>query len=140
MKILKKGETIPFECNCCGCRFVVGINSIENKDGNFYANCPCCGSECHTDWARISSAKRENEKSEPTAGKLTNEKEYIVKYSNNALQLLPDVMQELVRCKDCNKATDYTEQRGDRGWHCLKGFFHLGDYFCADGVRKEGKM
>lgn len=134
MKILKKGETIPFECNCCGCQFVVGINSIENKDGNFYANCPCCGSDCHTDWARISSAKRENEKSESTAGKLRNERKYIVKYSNNALQLLPDVMQELVRCKDCTF-------RGEINCPQYYRKNELSDdYFCADGERKDGKQ
>lgn len=57
-------------------------------------------------------------------------KEYIVRYENEYLQLLPDKMQELVRCKDCK--------------HILpKGFCHkhsrkvTDDWFCADGEKKD---
>lgn len=59
MLIKKKGKVITFDCNACGCEFIVGVNVSKNYDGNFYCNCPMCGSECHTDWAR-QEMKKEN--------------------------------------------------------------------------------
>ena len=53
MKIIKKGKTIPFICNSCDCQFVVGVHCIESEDGNYYSNCPMCGSRCHTDVSKI---------------------------------------------------------------------------------------
>lgn len=47
MKIIKDGQIVPFCCSSCGGEFVVGINAVENYEGNFYANCPICGFECH---------------------------------------------------------------------------------------------
>ena len=70
-------------------------------------------------------------------------KEYIVRYENECLQLLPDKMQELVRCKAC-------KHRGDRN-KCIVAFVaekqempyffydNRGDWFCADGERQEGR-
>ena len=53
MLIEKKGKIIRFSCGSCGCVFVAGINSIENNNGNFYCNCPCCGDRCHTDYGKM---------------------------------------------------------------------------------------
>lgn len=53
MKIINHGVVVPFDCDCCKCGFVVGIGSIKDTDGNFYAECPECGCSCHTDYARI---------------------------------------------------------------------------------------
>ena len=45
-------------------------------------------------------------------------------------------LKELVRCKDCKRATDYTDEVGERPYHCRKnGGFHDGNWFCADGER-----
>lgn len=52
-KIIKKGLVIPFNCSICECSFVVGINMLKSEDGNFYYICPTCGTECHTDVAKI---------------------------------------------------------------------------------------
>ena len=47
-------------------------------------------------------------------------------------------MQELVRCKDCKGSTDFTDDSKLRGWKCRwHGGFHGGDWFCADGERKD---
>lgn len=48
MKIIKKGKVVPFNCDSCGCEFVIGVKSTDNNDGNYYANCPMCGSSCHS--------------------------------------------------------------------------------------------
>lgn len=56
-------------------------------------------------------------------------KEYIVRYENEYLQLLPDKMQELVRCKDC-EYNDDGECIIKAGWFPVKP-----DWFCADGER-----
>lgn len=53
MKIINHGIVVPFDCNNCKCEFVVGIRSINDTGGNFYAECPECGCSCHTDYARI---------------------------------------------------------------------------------------
>lgn len=62
--------------------------------------------------------------------KLFNEHEYITRYTGDALQLMPDVMQELVRCKDCKKR--YTV-------HCIQeeagNINNQDDWFCADGEK-----
>ena len=52
MLILKKGETITFDCPACGCEFVAGIKAVKTDQGNYYCKCPMCGSECHTDVSR----------------------------------------------------------------------------------------
>lgn len=50
------------------------------------------------------------------------------------LQQRPDI----VRCKECKRATDYTDQMTDCPYHCRKyGGFHNGDWFCKGGERKE---
>lgn len=69
--------------------------------------------------------------------KLMNEREYITKYSGDALQLLPDVMKELVRCKDCK----HKEKDGiSEGFHyCnVNGLQVTDEWFCADGVPEDG--
>ena len=69
-------------------------------------------------------------------------KEYIVRYENECIQLLPDKMQELIRCKDC-------ERRGNPKLCMIAAiaqkqdmpvFFYdnRGEWFCGDGKRKEG--
>lgn len=52
----------------------------------------------------------------------------------DGLQLLPDVMQELVRCKDCK----YLDSDWD---YCpmLDKDDVEPEWFCADGERKEGR-
>lgn len=43
---------------------------------------------------------------------------------------------ELVRCKDC-KCSEISELPYGE-YYCLKyGYYHNGDWFCADGVKKE---
>ena len=61
--------------------------------------------------------------------------EYIVRYENEYLQLLPDKMQLLISCKDC----DNKECLGRAGnVVCgIDGTSHRPDWFCADGERKE---
>ena len=61
--------------------------------------------------------------------------EYIVRYENEYLQLLPDKMQELIRCKDCKHGEPGA--CGD-GVDC-DGVWHDAYWFCADGERKEVK-
>ena len=65
MKIIKAGKTIPFVCTSCDCEFAVGIHTVKTPDDgdNYYANCPMCGADCHTDCVRIKITK----------GKKTNE-------------------------------------------------------------------
>jgi hypothetical protein len=57
-------------------------------------------------------------------------KEYIVRYENEYLQLLPDKMQELVRCIDC----EY--HRHDDWCTELHGETKQNDY-CSWGVKKD---
>lgn len=59
MKTIKKGQVILFVCNSCGCEFVVGIHVVNTPDDgeNYYANCPMCGADCHTDCAKIQITK-----------------------------------------------------------------------------------
>lgn len=64
-------------------------------------------------------------------------KEYIVRYENEYLQLLPDKMQELVRCKDCDNK-ECCGRAGDVVCG-IDGTPHRPDWFCADGERKEGR-
>ena len=62
-------------------------------------------------------------------------KEYIVRYENEYLQLLPNKMQELVRCKDCKRRETY-----DCPVHIgcsVDGYDEPDDWFCAEGERKE---
>lgn len=42
---------------------------------------------------------------------------------------------ELVRCEDCERG----ELIRDDGWYqCITGYAHKGDWFCADGRKKDG--
>ena len=69
-------------------------------------------------------------------------KEYVMRYENEILQLLPDKMQELVRCKDCKywSAERINDFNKCRRWINVgvKNFATLGEWFCADGERNEG--
>ena len=47
MKIVKKGTVVPFKCPSCEGEFVAGIHSVIDADGNYYACCPMCGTECY---------------------------------------------------------------------------------------------
>ena len=62
----------------------------------------------------------------------TNNKEYIVRWTNGSWQFLPDMMKELVRCKDCKHR--YTAE-------CIAeiaGFVNTpDDWYCGDGAKKE---
>lgn len=44
---------------------------------------------------------------------------------------------ELVRCKDCCMGEPYPHEAG-KTWCHLMSETHKDDWFCADGVRKEG--
>lgn len=59
MKIVKEGHVIIFDCTSCGCRFVVGAKQLSTTDGNYYARCPECGTECHTDMSDLARFKEE---------------------------------------------------------------------------------
>lgn len=65
MKIVKKGKVIPFICGSCRCEFLAGINGIQNNNGNYYAECPMCGTDCHTD---IVDIQRYEEKQKQKVG------------------------------------------------------------------------
>lgn len=67
------------------------------------------------------------------------ETEYIVKYTGEALKLLPDMMQELVRCKDCKHGQYEEWDNGecvDKTVYCDGYGIHKPDWFCADGERR----
>lgn len=66
------------------------------------------------------------------------ETEYIVKYTGEALQLLPDVMRELVRCKDCYWRSDVTGECTNIESICWRNGCTRDDFYCADGERKKG--
>lgn len=62
MRIIKKGKIVPYECQSCECKFVVGIHSTKECNGNYYACCPMCGNECHSSVVDIQRyEKDENE-------------------------------------------------------------------------------
>ena len=66
-------------------------------------------------------------------------KEYIMRYENEFLQLLPDKMQELVRCKDCKHGQYEVWDNGecvDKTVYCDGYGIHKPDWFCADGERR----
>ena len=78
-------------------------------------------------------AVKEVAQAKETGVKCLNEREYIVRFTGDALQLMPDVMQELVRCKDCKHwhkdTTDHT---------CIRtGDLRRGYFFCLDGERRR---
>ena len=54
-------------------------------------------------------------------------KEYVMRYENDVLQLLPDKMQELVRCKDCK----WYDEQISMCDNC--GLPREQTFFCADG-------
>lgn len=58
--------------------------------------------------------------------------EYIMRYENGVLQLLPDKIQPLVRCKDCAMRCTYYN-------FCpMLRESVKDDFFCGWGKRKEG--
>lgn len=65
--------------------------------------------------------------------------EYIMRYENEYLQLLPDKMQPLVRCKDC-KYWYFADNRipCEQENVCGRnGIAVTPDWYCADGERRE---
>ena len=59
--------------------------------------------------------------------------EYVMRYDNEAVQLIPDKVQPLVRCFDCGHFDHYNAD-------CMEGHNPNPPYekwFCADGVKKE---
>lgn len=65
-------------------------------------------------------------------------KEYVMRYEDEILQLLPDKMQELVRCKDCiHWDKGHTEECDNLDSICFHNGWCKPDWFCADGERKE---
>lgn len=63
----------------------------------------------------------------------------VERMKHDALELLksqPDV----VRCKDCKYAENYTDIFSDRGYKCLRydlhREYHNSDWFCADGEKE----
>lgn len=60
MKIIKKGKVVPFECQSCEGKFVAGIHSAKESDGNYYTLCPMCGSECHADVVDIQEYEKQS--------------------------------------------------------------------------------
>lgn len=57
MLIKKKGIIVSFICKSCGCEFDCGIKSVIESDGNYYCNCPMCGTDCHADVNDVNDAK-----------------------------------------------------------------------------------
>lgn len=68
-------------------------------------------------------------------------KEYIMRYEDEILQMIPDKIQPLVRCKDCEHIYFASNRVPDeRSYVCEKhGIDIVPDWFCADGERKEGR-
>lgn len=69
-------------------------------------------------------------------------REYIMRYENNVLQLLPDKIQPLVRCKDCDFGKCCQNGKHELSVEChnpekLVVEVHTPEWFCADGW-KEG--
>lgn len=69
-------------------------------------------------------------------------KEYIMRYENEVLQLLPDKIQPLIRCKDCKYAFCINPGEKEKIYECMKypianlRITHKPDWFCADGERR----
>jgi len=49
MKIFKNGEVMTFSCKTCGCKYVEGINKIDNLGFYYRTFCPDCGDEVRPD-------------------------------------------------------------------------------------------
>jgi len=69
-------------------------------------------------------------------------KEYIMRYEDEYLQLLPDKMQELVRCRDCKYLIDHYGFMNDGYCANMRDKYGVKfkpdkDFFCADGEVKE---
>ena len=64
MKIIKKGKVVPFKCQSCEGKFVAGIHSAKESDGNYYACCPMCGNECHASAVDIQEYEKETKQNE----------------------------------------------------------------------------
>ena len=68
-------------------------------------------------------------------------KEYIVRYEDETMQLLPDKMQPLVRCKDCKRCvkrlpiTAMSRDDAERYCKILRKEVD-DDFFCKEGVAK----
>ena len=64
-------------------------------------------------------------------------KEYIVRYEDEVMQLLPDRMQEIVRCKDCEFYIKCEENDFNIPGFCMKINQPTdNEHYCADGVKK----
>ena len=64
-------------------------------------------------------------------------KEYIMRYENEVLQLLPDKIQPLIRCKDCRNAVVYDDNEIVCAHIDSNGNDkQTADWFCADGEAK----
>lgn len=67
--------------------------------------------------------------------KVFKEHEYIVKCAEGGLQLMPDVMQELIRCKDCKHCEK--DAFGEGSHYCKWGGLQVdGEFFCGNGERR----
>ena len=104
------------KCKACGTQFIA-----YDEDGLTRNYCPGCGKQLQKVFTMF------------------NGREYITRFTGNALQILPDVMQELVRCKDCKYKGNAFECRLDsdlqeHGGHRTEDY---DDWFCADGEEKK---
>lgn len=64
-------------------------------------------------------------------------REYIMRYEDDVLQLLPDKIQPLIRCKDCKHIVTPIVAHGS--WMCaITATLVQEDHYCSYGVRKEG--
>lgn len=66
-------------------------------------------------------------------------KEYIMRYENDVLQLLPDKIQPLVRCKDCEYWQDNNGGYPNPDCPWGKDETPDPDDFCSFGERKDGE-
>lgn len=66
-------------------------------------------------------------------------REYIMRYEDDVLQLLPDKIQPLIRCKDCIYGDVPNLVYRKYNIYCARyEIFHNRDFYCADGERKDG--
>lgn len=50
-------------------------------------------------------------------------------------------MKPIVHCAECRRATNWSDERNDKPYKCRLGYgFHDGDWYCADGERKNGEQ
>lgn len=122
---VKQAARLCTECNGVACR-----KCPYDEHNNGGIGIPMCGVVFATDVLAVIDFMEQAMQAKDadilaTSDKLTQEIEQ--------LRQRPDV----VRCKDCKRATDYTDQMTDCPYHCRKyGGFHNGDWFCKGGERK----